>query len=375
MEIPLGIKEKLDLGIYERIGGVIRQSGNKKVVAWLRENSNSSSSLPPPFPNSPPCVSHRLLQATTTVNVLNLGLSTMGFAVVLKQLQNLEKRLEDTQDLLSKLNRKVDLTFYANFRAALDLALNAFTMSREDNRRDMAIQAINRFLEAQHIFTGVLDTELAEGSQIADEYLLTLGLAYVAEVRCYLELGEFDSATRRFYEGQSVIRNRTQKYVELLLTSNPSVYLHPKFQDQIDLSKLTQIYRWIDPTMDENAVFNLLRDGIFKWRNNRDKWVESLPPAILIKEEVEGSWFGPNNADLGQEAFNRLPSIFGVIESTIETCQRFATYQTEIHAMTQLGISLSDWEKLEPSETDLKNHSGNIMFLLPDDSVQVTLEV
>ena len=184
---------------------MIRESGTKRVVTWLREGG-----ITPPM--------GLLLNIAASASVLNLGVSTMGFAVVIKRLQDLEKRLKATQELLSKLNRKADLTFYANFRAALDLALNAFTMSNSDNRRDMAIQAINRFLEAQHVYTGLLDSELEQGSQIADEYLLTLGLAYVAEARCYLELGEFDSATRRFNEGQAVLRNRTQKYVEILLT-------------------------------------------------------------------------------------------------------------------------------------------------------------
>lgn len=364
--LPKKIMEGLESGIYERVGGVIRESGTKRVVTWLREGGITDPPLPPP-------ITH-LLNISASASVLNLGVSTMGFGLVLKRLQDLEKRLNETQELLSKLNRKADLTFYANFRAALDLALNAFTMSNLDNRRDMAIQAINRFLEAQHVYSGLLNSELDQGSQIADEYLLTLGLAYVAEARCYLELGEFDSAMRRFNEGQTILRNRTRRYVELLLTSNPSVYLHPKFEEQIDLTRLTHVYKWMDPNLNENAVFNLLRKDIFQWRSNRDKWVESLAPAILIKEEVKGGLFGPNNADLGNEVFKRLPSIFEVIESTIETCQRFATYQSEINAITQLGMSFGDWEKLKPSESDTSSPSGKVMFILPDDSIEVTVE-
>ncbi|QUY45453.1 hypothetical protein [Acaryochloris marina] len=363
--LPESIKAGLASGIYERVGGVIRESGTKRIVTWLREGGI-------PHPPIPPIRS--LLNFAASTSILNLGLSTMGFGLVMKRLHKLEMRLEDTQKLLSKLDRKADLTFYANFRAALDLALNAFTMSNSDNRRDMAIQSINRFMEAQHIYTGLLNSEIDQGSQIADEYLLTLGLAYVAEARCYLELEEFDSATRRFNEGQAILQNRSQKYVELLLTSKPSVYLHPKFQDQIDLTRLTQVYQWMDPNFDENVVFNLLRQDIFQWRSNQDKWIESLAPAILIKEEVKGGLFGPNNADLGNEVFKRLPGIFEVIESTIETCQRFATYQTEINAITQLGMSFGEWERLEPSESRSVNSAENLMFILPDDSVDVTLK-
>ncbi|WP_243406980.1 hypothetical protein [Cuspidothrix issatschenkoi] len=86
------------------------------------------------------------------------------------------------------------------------------------------MQAINRFLEAEHIYIEKTDIEIEKQSQIADEYLLTLSLAYIAEARCYLEIEEHETAILRFQEGAKVIRLRIQKYVDLLLTSNPNVY-------------------------------------------------------------------------------------------------------------------------------------------------------
>jgi hypothetical protein len=44
------------------------------------------------------------------------------------RLRELEKRLQQAQEVLNKINYKIDLGYYANFRAALDLAVNAFTM-------------------------------------------------------------------------------------------------------------------------------------------------------------------------------------------------------------------------------------------------------
>ncbi|BAZ23990.1 hypothetical protein NIES4073_48810 [Kalymmatonema gypsitolerans NIES-4073] len=117
------------------------------------------------------------LQVTTAASMLNLGVSVMSFAVIAQRLKELEQRLQQAQELLNKINRKIDLGHYANFRAALDLAINAFTISKLENRRSSALQAINRFLEAEHIYTDYTDTELEQKSQIADEYLLTLSLA------------------------------------------------------------------------------------------------------------------------------------------------------------------------------------------------------
>ncbi|MBD2677870.1 MULTISPECIES: hypothetical protein [Nostoc] len=311
-----------------------------------------------------------ILQITTAASVLNLGVSVMAFAVISQRLKELEERLQQAQELLNKINRKIDLSFYANFRAALDLAINAFTMTKLENRRSSALQAINRFLEAEHIYAEYTDSEIEQKSQIADEYLLTLSLAYLAEARCYLELEEHETALLRFQEGAKVIRSRIQKYVDLLLTSNPGAYLQPEFKGQINLRRLTRIYQWIDPTLDENAVFDLQRENLFKMAQDSSKWLDSLPAAILTRVEVQGGWFGPSQNDLKQEAYKRLPQVFEVMESMIETNRRFESYQTEVQAISQLGISFHDWLKLTPS-TEVKPESAELMYIIPSEPLDL----
>ncbi|MEH2061816.1 MAG: hypothetical protein V7K50_05995 [Nostoc sp.] len=310
------------------------------------------------------------LQVTTAASVLNLGVSVIGFAVIAQRLNELEQRLKEAEKLLNKVNRKIDLSFYANFRAAIELANNAFTMTKIENRRSSALQAINRFLEAQHIYTEYTDIEIEQKSQIADEYLLTLSLAYLAEARCYLELEEHETALRRFQEGAKVIRSRIHKYVEILLTSNPAAYLHPQLKGQIDLRRLTRIYQWIDPALDENAVFELQRKNLFKIAKDPQKWLDSIPAAILTPVEVEGGWFGPSQDDLNQEAYKRLPQAFEVMESMIETNRRFESYQTEVQAISQLGISFHDWLKLTPS-TEIKPDGAELMYIIPSKPLEL----
>ncbi|OYD98435.1 hypothetical protein CDG77_05600 [Nostoc sp. 'Peltigera membranacea cyanobiont' 213] len=311
-----------------------------------------------------------ILQVTTAASVLNLGVSVMGFAVIAQRLNELEKRLKQAEELLNKVNRKIDLSFYANFRAAIELAVNAFTMTKPENRRSSALQAINRFLEAEHIYTEYTDIEIEQKSQIADEYLLTLSLAYLAEARCYLELEEHDTALRRFQEGARVIRSRIQKYVDLLLTSNPGAYLQPQFKGQIDLRRLTRIYQWIDPTLDENSVFDLQRENLFKMAQDPNKWLDSLPAAILTRVEVQAGWFGPSQDDLKQEAYKRLPQVFELMESMIETNLRFESYQTELQAMSQLGIGFHDWLKLTPS-TEVQPDGAELMYIIPSKPLEL----
>ncbi|MCW9681243.1 hypothetical protein FJR41_010590 [Dolichospermum planctonicum UHCC 0167] len=377
-------------GTFERVGGVIRDVTSKKIVTWLRDSNSVAPSVISVASEGFSDVNQRLdgvenqidslgqtlqgsqsiLQVSTAASILNLGVSVMGFAVIAQRLNEIENQLKQAQELLNKINRKIDMSFYANFRAGVELAINAFTMTKIENRRSSALQAINRFLEAEHIYKDYTVNELSQKSQIIDKYILTLSLAYIAEARCYLELEEHETAIRRFQEGTKVISLLVNQYIEIMLTSNPAVYLHPEFQGQIDLKRLAKIYQWINSDLDENAVFENQRKNLFKIAKDHTQWIDSLPPAILDRIEVQGGWFGPNHDELKQAAFQRLPQVFKVMESMIETNNRFESYQTEIQAISQLGISFHEWLQLKPS-TEPKPEGAELMFIIPSQPLEL----
>lgn len=397
-DIPAHIIEGLTNGSLVRNGGVI-QNLSGQVVMWLKELndagavSEASSMI---LHNVNPltgvltlamqganlgvtkqgfaAVTHQLnemqgmISLTTASSILNLGVSAIGFAVIMKRIKELEKRLENAQKYLEKIDKKIDLSFYANFRAALDLALNAFTMSKGDNRRSSALNAINRFLEAEHIYTELTDKELSARSQIGDEYLLTLCLAYIAEARCYLELEEFDTAIRRFQEGKHQINTRIEKYIDLLLTSNPLVYLHPQLKEYTDLSRLTRIYQWKDPNHTENSVFEIMRDKMIdndlSWNIQLDRWIEKLPSSIIEQSEVK-KWLWGVSDEGRKEIIKKLPNAVDEMESMIETSRRFGSYEFEVKAISQLEVSFYEWLQLKPSEPN--ENGSNLVFIVPQE--------
>ncbi|MEH2403747.1 hypothetical protein [Nostoc sp.] len=363
------IAKGLTDGTFERVGGVIRNVKTKQIVTWLREQgANNSTGKQLEELGRSLQATQGILQVTSAVSILNLGVSVIGFVVIAQRLKELEQRLQQAQKVLNNINNKIDLSFYANFRAAIELATNAFTMTKIENRRSSALQAINRFLEAEHIYTEYTDIEIEQKSQIADEYLLTLSLAYLAEARCYLELEEHDTALRRFQEGSRVIRSRIQKYVKLLLTFNPAIYLQPQFRGQIDLRRLTRIYQWLDPTLDENAVFDMQRMNLFMLAQNPNKWIESIPAAIW---DSKVDWVGKAIWDDPKpQIYARLPKTLEVVESMIETNRRFESYQTEVQAISQLGISFHDWLKLTPS-TEIKPDGAELMYIIPSKPLEL----
>ncbi len=350
-------------GTLERFGGVIRDTTTQQVVTWLRELEETPINL---------SKTEAILQLGSTASVLNLGISVMGFAVISKKLEKIEQNLKETQELLNKINRKIDLGYYANFRAALELAVNAFTMNKPENRRSSALQAINRFLEAEQHYLASVDEELEKNSQIINEYLLTLSLAYIAEVRCYLELGEFDTARRRFQECSKILRSRIQKYIEMLLTPNPAVYLHPQFKGKIDLSRLTRIYRWIDKTLDENAVFEMQRDNLFSLMQDENKWLNAIPP-VIGNLPINWGFKLPWNSSKS-DIYARLPQAMEIMESLIESDRRFEAYQLEVQAIDRLGISFNQWLQISP-ETETIPDGAKFMYITPQEPLEVEWEM
>lgn len=357
LEIPVDIQRKLAQGTYERVGGVVREADTKHVVTWLKQVSptetvNQVVNLP------------TLLSGTAAAgSVLTLGVSVLGFGMLSKQLNKLETQLKETQALLAKINRKLDLSFYANFAAALDMAQGAMRMQKEEHRRQAALQAIDRFLEAEHVYTGLVKEELAQASPIADEYLLTLALAYVAEARCYLELEEIDSAVAAFERGETNLRYLVQQYVEMLLSDHASVFLHPSLKDDISLTRLTKIYQWTAPTLDESQVFDRLREDLFRFREDRNHWVDELPPAILMREEVKGG-----QKPRKEEALKRLPEALGTLESMTEIHQRFLAYQLEAKALKSLSMPFATWQNLAPIDSKVLG-SDSVVCILPTEPI------
>jgi hypothetical protein len=392
LKVPAKIARGLDNKIYERVGGVIREVGSKNVVTWLRDAKGLSNSSVLSTVNSAASTLNAALSTVSAVTgVLDLAVSTMGFALVLNRLKGIGQKLEQAQDVLQAIDYKIDLSFYANFQAALDLAMNTFTMANPESRNMSAMQAINRFLEAEHHYTKLADREIGNGSQVADEYLSTLCLAYITEVRCYLELEELDTARRRLHEAAVALRPRFEHHINTLLTSNPAAYLHPSLREQVGLKQLTEVYQWLNPGVTESDVFDMQRENIFNLAQKPKEWIDSLPQAIHVPKpsaqtnvfndfakqskkfigalpamsKISSSKTGTQEVATQSpeiEIYGRLPVMIMLMGSMAEDYNRLAMYEYEVETIHSLGMSFQEWQQLAPPATDPVNDSG-LMYI------------
>jgi tetratricopeptide (TPR) repeat protein len=403
-DIPNWILQGLKTGEYVRIGGVIRDSNTKQIVAMLREVSPNISGIR----NLLSAASPVLGILNLGVSVINLGVSVVGFALVLNKLKKLEESCKDElnkleeriQSNINHLHRKFDISVYANFRAALDLANDSQTMINPENRRSMAILAINRFLESQHTYSKCIEYSLQENViSLTDIYINSLALTYIARARCYLELGEINNAVTCLQEGAEILRCHIDKYVKTLLISQPIARTCPSFVNHgfvmgqptsldspVELHRLARICKWLEPELnkssdDKSVLFEAQRKNLInvvQYRAKQEVLYDALVPAAVVAAVIPifgGLIANRIVADAVEEMINQpfqkasidslvLTMKVEKIEEIIETYHRFESYLLEVQLIQKQGISFKNWLELVPNTEIQEATSETIPIIL-----------
>ena len=363
-EIAGRVLAGLSSGELERVGGVIRSTvGRKEVVAWLRDIPLGQSIDATVLSRLGP-----LLQMNVATSVLNLSITAVGFMLILKRLKSIEDRLAKE---FADINRKLDLSFYANFQAALGLANDAFGMRDDTNRRSNASLAINRFREAEQHYLGMLDNELKIGSPAVSPFLSTLFLAYASTARCHLELGETETALRHLQEGEAALSSRVKRYYDSIIGINPAIFLHPALADSISLERLTNLQRHYDGSLTESLTFEHLRKEIWEMASQKpETWLRRLPASIwdrdIDKWEKKGPLSLPRGKDeMLRQVWPRLKGAFTLVELAQESLDCIEGYEMELQYLMDHSIAYSDWQQIK---LPAAGPDDPVAILLPEDS-------
>jgi predicted transcriptional regulator len=358
------ISSGLESGKYERIGGVIRDSHSKQTVAWLR-------SLPDRFTT---CSTGQngldsLLRLNAATSILDLSITGVGFALVMQRLDAVEQKLVHISKLLEGIGRKIDLSFCANLRAAVELARTAFAMQNEQNRRVAAAQAINRFLEAGHLYLALLDQELDDSSAVGPLFS-ALVLASVGASRCYLELNEVETAWQSLRDCAAALGPRIDRYCTAVVHVNPTIFLHPQFAGQITLERLANLMRRHRPRLTEGELFEELREQLWQTASqNPGFWAKKLPKALWSQQDGEKK-IGPFGIDRSRnEMFERLlprlPEAFDQVEHAYDWLDCVQGFAAELQYLAENKISYAEWRRIEKPPV---NEIDSLICLLPKNS-------
>lgn len=212
-DIPEDINNGLKSGVYERVGGTIRDSQTKQIVAMLRE-------VPFNLANTTTILS----QLNTIASIINIAVSVVGFVVVTKKLNLIEQKIDKLQKSLNELHYKYDVSIDAKFKGALNSAQDCFKMRNKKHSYAMGIAAINTFSEVQNIYIEYLNKAMEKDIQIADIYFNRLSLCYLAKTECYLEIEEVELAYNCIKEGAKILKDYCFQYTKKIQEFNKKSY-------------------------------------------------------------------------------------------------------------------------------------------------------
>ena len=151
------------------------------------------------------------------------------------------------------------------------------------------------------------------------------------------------------------------------------------------LKRLTKVYQWLEPGLDESDVFEMQRENLFRLAQNPEEWTNSLPQAIRIRKgrtatptNVFNSLAKQSKKFIGAlpsmskvkagspeavtpspetEAYGRLPAMMELMETMVENNDRFAMYESEVGTIHRLGIGFQEWRHLAPVSTAQGNET------------------
>ena len=230
-KVPDWIRQGIENGSYILRGGVVTERETGRVVMWLRESSGLSRELADGgSPFSPLLESQMadlkfLSAASLGMQVLNLGVNAVGFAIVISKLNKIQSQLSQLSSEVEWVSRKQDLDLVAGMKSALEIAENAMHASNEDDRRDGLKQAIVKLIEAANTSGTRLDDLIStkhylSNPDLFDLYYRTWACSRISIVQSHLSLEESGLAMRYIQKMYGENKSFHERYLEVLQNFN-----------------------------------------------------------------------------------------------------------------------------------------------------------
>lgn len=389
--VPQTILNGLMSGTFERVGGVVRDTATKQVVAWLRDSNVLQSIAHAQIPLIPNPISlivgaaqvgaqlidghftrdaiqgvsgqveevrqltalvsgqvtavSNQLSSLTLLNtfmasgqVLNFALTTVSLYATMKRFDQLAKQLDSLTSLVkSEFNRDRDVAF----RRALQSARDVFE-SRESGYRDAAARsAIDGLYEARMLFMHDFDEVMKTADspdewQIAQHYLIRAMYAEMSRIRCYLIAGSLETARTRLAEDRPIFRDATVTLVTRWLGKHPAIFFHKDVSEAL-LNRFLGVQHWLSMPDSTTSIskHQLLSQALLQYRS--DFWNDEV-----IQEDFRNTLLRLPNTGLAQR-LKALPDAMAQIELLIENYQHLLGFDLEL---ATIRLSVEYWDKL-----------------------------
>jgi hypothetical protein len=340
-EIPTAIQSGLANGTLERIGGVIRDTNNKQIVAWLREGGKISSN-----PNISQGLMGTLLQyggksstaiLGSTASVLNVAMAGYYSYKIIEQLLSLHQELE-------KIHERIAQEFSRDRLVQLETALEMARDAMEADNETYADNAISHLLEARnHLLYDFkahrTNANTADQLRQAQYDLIQAMLVDTMRIRCYLMTDERFALTR-LKECIDDFALLVKDFIPQWLGDHPALYFH---QDVTD----ADLRRFIDIEARLRGQDDVLMELIQAYR--QDFWKPEVIRPLqdpLFLGVINVSFVGRNEPESVPDHLVALDQV----EILIENYDRLEGFRLELASKRltfhdwEAQVDMSDWD-------------------------------
>ncbi len=351
LEVPQLIETGLREGSMERVGGVIRQSESKQIVAWLREGGQLADDL--------------LLKRGILDDILRAGGTTakgvgailgsvfpildiaLAGYLLLEIIGQIDRHRQDMELVYDRLEEEFWQDRLANLVTALKIGRNLSAVNDESYKRLMAGQVTDRLLEArEHLreeFLELLSVEMDdESSEQALRFQILSMQAATLIVRSWLEIGEKDLALEWLCGILLGHRERVQLYVRSQLGDRPALFFHESVSDDY-FERYLNVERWL---RGKRVVLPDIVQGYRKSFWDGDA-LGRLHTGGIGSRLVETPFY--------ESALPRA-------ESLIENYQRLEGFEQELKSMCL--PTFAEWESYDGDGSfSISEHDGYVMLV------------
>ncbi len=337
--IPENIQQGLSSGIYERFGGIIRNSSNKQIVAHLKETSTGIDQG----------ISH-LAQIGSISSILNVGISIIGFSLVLSKLNQIEQKIDQILSSIEEVSLKIDWGYRSKFINATK-KLQRILMTGGSTNKEFALNQIaHDFGETHEIFKNYY---LNDGNSItAPEYFYTSVFSGVGQAIAHLELNELNEA----YMIMDEVSNFSIQALEIY--------------DQKYNNELDSIIKKFETNNDGDGIVGagLMTFGGGLIGVGLAATGIGIPLALVLAgTTLAGGGIGLmsyDSSDKQKEAIGHLNSFYeGHHESMTDIIRSTVGTFYEIELVINQNLSWQKWKNLKPKFSFGNNHSEFVTVL------------
>ncbi|BAY27260.1 hypothetical protein NIES2100_70830 [Calothrix sp. NIES-2100] len=316
-DIPDWIQEGLNNSQYQRFGGVIRETNSGNIVAHLRETSF--------------CIDKALLSITelgSLASILNLGVSVVGFTLILNKLNDINNRLLSIESNLQRIelkidniNSKIDLSFKSELIGALNQLNKAMLIDEIPLRKQLIVNIVSIFEKSKELFKNLLLKALEEVFynyegllSLYQLYILSY-FSYIGLTISYLELEELHISNTVLKESYAILK---EIYEEILLVSD----------DNYDVEKL-----------EEEFISMVEYLGVEKF---------TIPPSSLIEYLFIGEKLHPDHEAIKIRNEKKIEYAKQVIKEMRIICFSLDNFIEEINFIQKLQLTWVEWKTIKP---------------------------